>query len=94
MPRHSATRRNQKSGKMTYDQAARLFGPDTRDILVTGIYLQHMARDAGIDAPLDSLRKFADLIRADAKSEGIGSERVVFEHLPTRLPEPPRPIST
>jgi hypothetical protein len=75
---------DQTSSDHSYDEVAALFGDTHRDLLVTGLYLQHMARDAGIDAPLANLRKFADLIRADAMSQGIGLETATFEHLPSR----------
>ena len=52
-------------------QACRLFNKDTRSLLLTGIYLGNMAHDAGINAPLENLRRFADLIRADAYSEFV-----------------------
>jgi hypothetical protein len=79
-------------------EAVRLFdGGDTRSLILTGVYLQHMAHDAGIDAPLEALRRFADLIRADQKVEGlerrIRADAAMIEHLPARRAVPyPRPV--
>ena len=48
-----------------------LFSAQAKARAAASLYLMSMAAEAGIDAPLENLRKFADLIRADALAESL-----------------------